>query len=99
LGEQATLCKVIHQSVWNFSLAEEWKFDVIFLDPPFFLSRIKAEALLSHALSFLRQGGGKICFELPADLKAPALDHFRLVKRIGQQKGENPSIALYERSA
>jgi 16S rRNA (guanine966-N2)-methyltransferase len=98
LGKQPTLCKVIHQSVWNLSLPEEWKFDVIFLDPPFSLSHTKAEVLLSHALSFLRQGGGKICFELPADFKAPALDHFRLVKRIGQQKGQSPSIALYEKS-
>ncbi|MDR2420042.1 MAG: RsmD family RNA methyltransferase, partial [Puniceicoccales bacterium] len=71
LGKQATLCKIIHQSVWNFKLSEEWKFDVIFLDPPFSLSRTKAEVLLSHALSFLRQGDGKICFELPADFKAP----------------------------
>jgi 16S rRNA (guanine966-N2)-methyltransferase len=98
LGKQPELCTVIHQSVWNFSLPEEWKCDVVFLDPPFSLSRTQAEALLSHAFSFLRQGDGKICFELPADFKAPALNQLRLVKRIGQQKGKNPSIALYERS-
>ncbi|MDR0445363.1 MAG: RsmD family RNA methyltransferase [Puniceicoccales bacterium] len=96
LRKQPAPCKIIHHDIWHLNLLAEWKFDIIFLDPPFNLSRVKAQELLNHASSFLKDDrNSKICFELPADIEAPSHD-LRWVKRIGKTTGQSPTIVLYE---
>ncbi|MDR3143370.1 MAG: RsmD family RNA methyltransferase [Puniceicoccales bacterium] len=87
-------CEVRCGDVWHFR--SEQPFNLIFLDPPFVLSRSQAPSLLAHVLPLL-QSGGRLAFELPSDLAPPAHESLSLLRRLGQTTGQGPSMAVYEK--
>ncbi|MDR2377577.1 MAG: RsmD family RNA methyltransferase [Puniceicoccales bacterium] len=94
LGIASNPCEILRGDTRHFR--SEQSFDLLFLDPPFVLSRRQAPNLLARVLPLLRSGG-RLAFELPADLAPPSHDSLSLLRRLGQTTGHGPSMVVYER--
>ncbi|MDR0728477.1 MAG: RsmD family RNA methyltransferase [Puniceicoccales bacterium] len=94
LGISSNPCEILCGDARYFR--SEQSFDLLFLDPPFALSRRQAPNLLAQVFPLL-QSGGRLAFELPSDLVPPSHDALSLLRRLGQTTGHGPSMAVYER--
>jgi 16S rRNA G966 N2-methylase RsmD len=72
----------------------EEKFDLIFIDPPYDLSRTYGDEILTRGLSFLQKNKqSRLIFEVPADVHLNVPDGVQLLRRVGGS-GRNSPAAL-----
>ncbi|MDR0590334.1 MAG: RsmD family RNA methyltransferase [Puniceicoccales bacterium] len=74
----------------------EEKFDLIFIDPPYNLSRTYGDEILARGLNFLQKSGhSRLIFEVPADMHLNAPDGVQLLRRLGGSGRNSPAAAIY----
>jgi 16S rRNA (guanine966-N2)-methyltransferase len=74
----------------------EEKFDLIFIDPPYDLSRTYGDEILTRGLSFLQKNANsRLIFEMPADMHLNVPDGVRLLRRMGGSGRNSPVAMIY----
>jgi 16S rRNA (guanine966-N2)-methyltransferase len=85
-------CKVIRRDVLRFTTQDA--FDLVFMDPPYELTRSDRDGLLQIARGCLAPGG-VLVFELPGDMEVPETGWTRL-RRLGKSGTNEPGVLLLE---
>jgi 16S rRNA (guanine966-N2)-methyltransferase len=79
-----------------FGVRVEEKFDLIFTDPPYDLSRRCGAEILVRSLNFLQKNGhSRLIFEVPADMHLPIPDGVQLLRRLGGSGRNSPVAVIY----
>ncbi|MDR1303312.1 MAG: RsmD family RNA methyltransferase [Puniceicoccales bacterium] len=74
----------------------EEKFDLIFIDPPYDLSRAHGDEILARGLSFLQKSErSRLIFEVPADVHLKIPNGVRLLRRVGGSGRNSPAAVIY----
>lgn len=76
------------------------KFDLIFIDPPYDISRSSSDRLLVNALTLLSDSyDARLIFEVPSDLPSPVIHGLHEINRIGKSNKRNsPAAIIYGKS-
>jgi 16S rRNA (guanine966-N2)-methyltransferase len=85
--------------IWNgdaLKLHTDEQFDLIFIDPPYDLVRMRGNEILAQNAQRLRQGlSSRLIFEMPADVHLTPPDSFRPLRRIGKTGRNSPTAIIY----
>jgi 16S rRNA (guanine966-N2)-methyltransferase len=85
--------------VWNIDalrLRTEEKFDLIFIDPPYDLVRVRGNEILGQSFNFLQKNGtSRLIFEIPADVQLNPPEGLRLLRSVGGKGRNSPAAVIY----
>ncbi|MDR2812524.1 MAG: RsmD family RNA methyltransferase [Puniceicoccales bacterium] len=85
--------------IWNvdaLKLHTDEQFDLIFIDPPYDLVRMRGNEILAQNAQRLRQeSNSRLIFEMPIDVHLTPPDNFRPLRRIGKTGKNSPAAVIY----
>jgi 16S rRNA (guanine966-N2)-methyltransferase len=72
------------------------QFDLIFIDPPYDLTRTHGTQILAHGVPFLKKNErSRLIFEMPVDVRLTPPDGFRELCRIEKSGRNSPAAVIY----
>ncbi|MDR0740709.1 MAG: RsmD family RNA methyltransferase [Puniceicoccales bacterium] len=72
------------------------QFDLVFIDPPYDLTRTRGAQILAHGVQFLRRSErSRLIFEMPVDVHLVPPDNVRELRRIEKGGKNSPTAVIY----
>jgi 16S rRNA (guanine966-N2)-methyltransferase len=97
IGIDSSCCSIALADAMTFDCQK--KFDLIFIDPPYDISRKFPELILGNCLKLLSDiDEARVIFEIPSDLTVPMVPGLAEIKRLGKIFKKNSSAAKLRNS-
>tara|TARA_B100001248_G_scaffold258594_1_gene242982 strand:+ start:1130 stop:1702 length:573 start_codon:yes stop_codon:yes gene_type:complete len=93
-------CECISKDVLNFTPKNEQRFDLIFIDPPYEMSRDGIEPLLEKLPAWLTPTEtARIILEIPGELPPPLISGLEPLRTLGKASANQPCAIIYGKTS